>query len=142
MYGSYLIMHILVCTENIFKSVISRRVRNILRSRWSMQNLRVLCASGICCSRWYFTFDDRECTGPMTIEGTAQLQTSQDNPHRHCQIECYCENIPEGEIRVGLHIGQCSGKPVNDDDAGSSSVSRIMIVEVPPAQPICTSKAW
>ena len=69
----------------------------------------------------------------MTIEGLIYIQSS-DNPHRPRQIEGYCENIPSGVVRVGFHIGKCSGKTLGDGDTGWNSVSRIMIAEVPPAQ--------
>ena len=94
-------------------------------------NLR--CHGNGCCSRWFFTFNNQECTGPMTIEGIVHL-IGNDNPHRHRQIEGYCENIPAGEVRVGFHIGQCSGFGVFDGSTGWNSVSRIMIAELPPPQ--------
>ena len=97
--------------------------------------LRVYCdSSSACCSRWFFTFNDQECTGPMEIDGIVYKDFTRDNPHRHRQIEGYCENIPAGEIRVGFHIGQCSGYSLGDGSTGWNSVSRIMIAEVPPAQ--------
>ena len=69
----------------------------------------------------------------MTVEGVVYT-VSNDNQLRHRQIEGYCENIPVGEVRVGFHIGQCSGYSLGNGHTGWNSVSRIMIAEVPPAQ--------
>ena len=30
---------------------------------------RVFCTRGSCCSRWFFTFNGQECSGPMAIDG-------------------------------------------------------------------------
>ena len=70
----------------------------------------------------------------MAIDGVVYSSDS-NNPHRHRQIEGYCENIPAGEIRVGFYIGRCSGYSSDaDGSSGWNSVSRIMIAEFPQAQ--------
>ncbi|XP_062501922.1 collagen triple helix repeat-containing protein 1-like [Corticium candelabrum] len=99
-------------------------------------NLRVLCSSGSCCSRWYFTFNGNECSGPMTIEGVVYGDPANDNPHRHRQIEGYCENIPAGQVTIGFNIGNCNKltSTTYNGYTGWKSVSRIMIAEVPPSQ--------
>ncbi|XP_062506147.1 collagen triple helix repeat-containing protein 1-like [Corticium candelabrum] len=98
-------------------------------------NLRVYCSSGSCCSRWYFTFNGNECSGLMTIEGVVYGQPANDNPHRHRQIEGYCENIPAGQVIIGFNIGNCKYTSTTyDGSTGWQSVSRIMIAEVPPSQ--------
>ncbi|XP_062514147.1 collagen triple helix repeat-containing protein 1-like isoform X2 [Corticium candelabrum] len=98
-------------------------------------NLRVLCRSGPCCSRWYFTFNGNECSRPMTIEGVVYSRLY-DNPLRHRQIEGYCENIPAGQVTIGFNIGNCNkyASTTYDGYTGWISVSRIMIAEVPPSQ--------
>ncbi|XP_062506890.1 collagen triple helix repeat-containing protein 1-like isoform X2 [Corticium candelabrum] len=97
-------------------------------------NLRVYCSSGSCCSRWYFTFNGNECSGPMTIEGVVYSRLP-DNPHRHRQIEGYCENIPAGQVTIGFNIGNCRYTSTTyNGETGWQSVSRIMIAEVPPSQ--------
>ncbi|XP_062502129.1 collagen triple helix repeat-containing protein 1-like isoform X2 [Corticium candelabrum] len=97
--------------------------------------LRVQCSSGYCCSRWYFTFNGNECSGPMTIEGVV-YSILNDNPHRHRQIEGYCENIPAGQVTIGFNIGNCNKwrSTTYDGYTGFHSPSRIMIAEVPPSQ--------
>ena len=70
----------------------------------------------------------------MTIEGVVYLNKVNDNPHRHRQIEGYCENIPAGAVKIGFQIGQYAGFSVGDGRTGWRSVSRIMIAEVSPAQ--------
>ena len=67
--------------------------------------LRVYCSSGRCCSRWYFTFNGNKCSGPMTIEGVVHGSSADDDPHRHRQIEGYCENISAGQVTIGINIG-------------------------------------
>ncbi|XP_062501278.1 collagen triple helix repeat-containing protein 1-like isoform X2 [Corticium candelabrum] len=76
--------------------------------------LRVRCRSGACCSR-------------CRID---------DDPHRHRQIEGYCENIPAGQVTIGFNIGICNKwtSTTYDGATGWRSVSRIMIAEVPPSQ--------
>ena len=48
----------------------------------------------------------------------------------HRSFEGYCENIPQGAVRVELWVGQCSGQTLGDAHTGWNSVSRIMIEEV------------
>ncbi|XP_062521593.1 collagen triple helix repeat-containing protein 1-like [Corticium candelabrum] len=96
-------------------------------------SLRVYCRIGGCCSRWYFTFNGNECSGPTTIEGVVFGDPAKDNPHRHTQIEGYCENIPAGQVTIGFNIGSCKG-PAYDGYTGWHTVSRIVIAEIPPSQ--------
>ena len=95
-------------------------------------NLR--CYGNHKCSRWYFTFDDAECTKPATIEGVVYAPSTQSNPHRHRHIEGYCNQVPKGHIRVGFWIGKCEGLSLGDGYTGWESMSRIVIEEVPPPQ--------
>ena len=69
----------------------------------------------------------------MTIDAVYYTVASNDI-HRHRQIEGYCENIPAGDVRVGFHVGKCSGYSVTNAYSGWNSVSRIMIAEMPSAQ--------
>ena len=48
----------------------------------------------------------------------------------HRSFEGYCENIPQGAVRVELWVGQCGGWTLGDAYTGYNSVSRIMIEEV------------
>ena len=49
----------------------------------------------------------------------------------HRSFEGYCENIPQGAVRVESWVGQCSSRhAVGDARTGWGSVSRIMIEEV------------
>ncbi|XP_065843106.1 collagen triple helix repeat-containing protein 1-like [Oscarella lobularis] len=97
-------------------------------------SIRVYCPGSKCCGRWYITFNGAECSGPMTIEGLVYLSSTNDNPHRHRQIEGFCENIPSGSIRVAVHVGNCHGYGSADRYSGWNSVSRIMIEEYPQSQ--------
>ena len=84
------------------------------------------------CNRWYFKFNGNECSGPMTIEAVVYNYWPSGNPNllHHRSFEGYCENIPQGAVRVELWVGQCSSGTLGDANTGWSSVSRIMIEEV------------
>ena len=84
------------------------------------------------CNRWYFKFDGNECSGTMTIDAHVYNDWSSGNPNllHHWSFEGYCENIPQGVVRVELWVGQCSGETLGDAYTGWKSVSRIMIEEV------------
>ena len=85
------------------------------------------------CNRWYFKFNGNECSGPMTIEAAVYNYWPSGNPNllHHRSFEGYCENIPQGAVRVELWVGQCShGYTLGNAYTGWNSVSRIMIEEV------------
>ena len=84
------------------------------------------------CNRWYFKFNGNECSGPMTIEAVVYNYWPSGNPNllHHRSFEGYCENIPQGAVRVELWVGKCSGQSLGDAVTGWNSVSRIMIEEV------------
>ena len=89
------------------------------------------------CNRWYFTFNGNECSGPMTIDAIVYQDWSSGNPDlwHHRSFEGYCENIPQGAVRVELWVGQCSsGHTLGGAYTGWNSVSRIMIEEVSRSQ--------
>ena len=70
----------------------------------------------------------------MTIEGVVYSRLH-DNPHRHRQIEGYCENIPAGQVTIGFNIGNCRYTSTTyNGNTGWASVSRIMIAEISPSQ--------
>ena len=83
------------------------------------------------CNRWYFKFNGNECSGPMTIEAVVYSKWPSGNPSllQHRSFEGYCENIPQGMVRVELWVGDCRGFTGNAY-TGWISVSRIMIEEV------------
>ena len=83
-------------------------------------------------NRWYFKFNGNECSGPMTIEAAVLNNWSSGNYYllHHRSFEGYCENIPQGTVRVELWIGRCIGTTLGDAYTGYISVSRIMIEEV------------
>ena len=94
-------------------------------------NMRVQGSSK--CNRWYFKFNGNECSGPMTIEAAVYNWWPSGNPNllHHRSFEGYCDNIPQGAVRVGLWVGLCSsGHKLGGAATGWSSVSRIMIEEV------------
>ena len=54
---------------------------------------------------------------------------SSGNPDlwHHWSFEGYCENIPQGAVRVQLWVRQCSGQHLGNARTVWNSVSRIMI---------------
>ena len=96
-------------------------------------NMRVY-GSGIKCNRWYFKFNGNECSGPMKIEAVVynRWPSGYGSPYLlyHRSFEGYCENIPQGAVRVELWVGQCSGSTLGDAHSGFILASRIMIEEV------------
>ena len=84
------------------------------------------------CNRWYFKFNGNECSGPMTIEAVIYNNMGIGNPDlpHHRSFEGYCENIPQGPVRVELWVGQCRGVTLGDARTGWNSVSRIIIEEI------------
>ena len=84
------------------------------------------------CNRWYFKFNGNECRGPMTIEAVVYNNWPSGNPEllHHRSFDGYCENIPQGVVRVELWVGKCSGQTLGNAYTGWNSVSRIMVEEV------------
>ena len=94
-------------------------------------NMRV--PGNVKCNRWYFKFNGNECSGPMTIEAVVYNGWPSGNPEllHHRSFEGFCENIPQGAVRLELWVGQCGGGfTLSNAVTGWNSVSRIMIEEV------------
>ena len=116
----------------LFQDCAFNKLQSNSELRVSFQgNMRVY-GSGNKCNRWYFKFNGNECSGPMTIEAAVYNNWPSGSPNllHHRSFEGYCENIPQGAVRVELWVGQCSGVPLGDAYTGWNSVSRIMIEEV------------
>ena len=92
--------------------------------------------SVVTCNRWYFKFNGKECSAPMTIEAGVYSYWPGGIPdlHHHRSFAGYCENIPKGTVRVELWVGQCGSFSLGDAYTGWILVSRIMIEEVSWAQ--------
>ena len=89
------------------------------------------------CNRCFFESTGNECSAPMTIEAIVYNNwSSGNNPGlaHHRSFEGYCENIPQGAVRVELWVGKCSGQTLGGAANGWNSVSRIMIEEVSRSQ--------
>ena len=116
----------------LFQDCAFNKLRSNSALRVSFQgNMRVQGSSK--CNRWYFKFNGNECSGPMTIEAAVyNYWPSGNNPNLlyHRSFEGYCENIPQGAVRVELWVGKCSGYTLGSAYTGFNSVSRIMIEEV------------
>ncbi|XP_031565324.1 collagen triple helix repeat-containing protein 1-like [Actinia tenebrosa] len=96
-------------------------------------NLQVYGANS--CRRWYFKFNDHECSSPAPIEAVFRYNLERTfHIQTHRSIEGYC-TIPKGVVRVGLWVGACAGSsPAGNANTGFQSVSRIIVEEVPPSQ--------
>lgn len=85
------------------------------------------------CSRWFFKFDGKECSGPMKIEAvfySSWPAGAIPNLIYHRSFEGYCENITRGAARVELWIGKCKGFTLGDAATGWTYSSRIIVEEV------------
>lgn len=98
-------------------------------------NIRLLRPNGKC-NRWYFKFNGHECSGPLPVDSVLYTDYggSRPNIHRPHFFEGFCENLSQGTVRIELWVGKCPGTTLGDAYTGWSSVSRIMIEEVPPSQ--------
>ena len=103
-------------------------------------NMRVFGSSK--CSRWFFKCNGNECSGPTTIEAAVYNEwpssPGNSNLHHHRSFEGYCENIPQGTVRVELWVEPCPGY-TGDAYTGGHSVSRILIEEVSRSQSLLIS---
>eukprot|EP00118_Oscarella_pearsei_P018614 m.191352 g.191352 ORF g.191352 m.191352 type:complete len:247 (+) comp39447_c2_seq13:184-924(+) len=100
-------------------------------------NTRVQCPGKECCGRWFFTFNGRECSSPMAIDGVVYINDGKNNglnPLRSRVIEGVCDKLPAGSITVSVHVGNCHGYATSDRYTGWNSVSSIMIEEYSPPQ--------
>ena len=136
---NHLTMHDKVGNYDIFLvfSLLQECTFNKLTSDTSLKvsfqgNLRVN-GNGMC-NRWYFKFNGNECSGPMTIEALVYNRWSSGNTNNdllhHRSFEGYCENIPQGAVRVELWVGKCNSNTLGDAYTGWNSVSRIITEEV------------
>ena len=70
------------------------------------------------CNRWYFKINGYDCNRPATIEALVNnywpSRLTNDGQLHHRSFEGYCENIPQGAVRVELWVGQCSGKTLGE----------------------------
>ena len=97
--------------------------------------MRSLAGSAGSCNRWYFTFNDTECSSPAPIDGVVNLIHSNINYHRVATIDGFCDNIPQGTVSVDLNVGLC-GPSYKLGDAYTcwNSVCRVIIEEVEKSQ--------
>jgi len=86
----------------------------------------------ICCKRWYVTFDGKECSAPLPIDGVIYVNRGKAfNLHRPGVIRGHC-NIPRnGKVNVEFRVGNCNRYAAGGDAfTGWNSISRIYIEEV------------
>ena len=117
----------------LFQDCAFNKLQSNSALRVSFQGNMTVEGTSFKCNRWYFKFNGNKCSGPMAIEAVVYNYWPSGNPNllHHRSFEGYCENIPQGAVRVGLWVGQCSsGHTLGDAYTGWSSVSRIMIEEV------------
>ena len=87
-----------------------------------------------CCSRWFFTFNGVECTSPAPIEAALYQAKALNNIHQPVHIEGFCGDVPAGDIKLEVRVGECvgTGKPLGDAYTGFATTSRIFINELWP----------
>ena len=120
-----------------FKDCLFNKLQSDTAIKVSFQGIMRVHGPGNC-NRWFFKFNGNECSGPLTIEAVVYngWPSSAGNPnlHHHRSFEGYCENVPQGTVRVELWVGSCPSGTLGDAYTGWKSVSRIMIEEAPRPQ--------
>jgi len=110
------------------------KLRSDTAIKVSFQGVMRVNGFGVKCNRWFFKFNSNECSGPGTIDAVLynRWPSGHSNPNLlyHRSFEGYCENIPQGAVKIELWVGQCSGETLGDAHTGYSSMSRISIEEV------------
>ncbi|XP_022806867.1 collagen triple helix repeat-containing protein 1-like [Stylophora pistillata] len=97
-------------------------------------NIRLV-NSNVQYNRWYFKFNGNECSGPLPVDSVLYTHfTYTPNIRRPHFFEGFCENLPQGTVRIELWVGKCSGSTLGNAYTGWNSASQIMIEEVPPSQ--------
>jgi len=116
----------------LFQDCSFNKLKSDTAIKVSFQGNMAVSGSSAKCNRWFFKFNGNECSGPMTIEAAVYNHWPSGNPSllHHRSFEGYCENIPQGTVRVELWVGQRPGYTLGDAYIGWKSVSRIMIEEV------------
>ena len=90
---------------------------------------------GGCCRRWFITINGEECSSPAPIDATIYVKNSGLDLHRPGTLDGFCNNIPAGNVTVGLSIGKCDGITDHGDAFTCwKSVCRFIIEEVPSMQ--------
>lgn len=95
------------------------------------------CSNGKCCRRWFITINGKECLSPAPIDALIYVgRINNLNIHRPSTLDGFCNNIPKGNVTVGLSIGNCKNWSYDEGDAisGWNSVSRLIIEEIPSMQ--------
>ena len=92
----------------------------------------------VVCARWYFTFNGEECQPP--IDGVV-FEGQIGNSHYPHQIGGFCQktasnkHLKTGTVHIEFRIGHCHHRrPEGIPYLGLDSVSRIIIIEMPPPQ--------
>ena len=69
-------------------------------------NMRTTNCHG-CCKRWYFTFNNAECSSPTKIDGAVyQVNTNSMNLHRHRNISGRYEIVQRSTTQLHHQPGQ------------------------------------
>ena len=77
----------------------------------------------------YIFHSGQECKDPATIDAQVYA-TGTVNRHSPKTLDGFCNNIPKGEVTVGISVAECLGGSTGDAYTGWNSVSRIIIEEM------------
>ena len=80
------------------------------------------------CSRWYSSSIEINAVDQWRLR--LFFFNIWPNLYCHGSFEGYCEDIPQGVVRVELWVGKCIDQTLGNANTGWNSVSRIMIEEV------------
>ena len=122
--------------EIVFVNWRSPGFRNTTLSSWGVTHTFewfTWASCTACCKRWFFTFNNAECSDPAPIDGSL-YQNFDLNIHRPTKIEGNWVGFLFGKVRVGFSIGKCDGGANTNADAWTSwnQANRIIIEDVEP----------
>lgn len=118
-------LHEISCTIN---KTVSTAIRVVLNA-----DMRAYASkpSNVGCVRWILTFNGQECSNPDSIDALIVSTTTTLNEHRIGSITGICKDLPMGNIKVSVKLGQCQNLPLGDAHTGWKSGTRMILEELP-----------
>ncbi|XP_013417808.1 collagen triple helix repeat-containing protein 1-like [Lingula anatina] len=85
------------------------------------------------CSRWYFTFNDSECSNPGKIESIKLNRYYESNKvvyyNSPFTVQGTCQGISAGDVTVALKVGSCANYSAQETLTSWGTKTSLMIEE-------------